>query len=282
MTDEELALANEQLRDPPEFKLTSTARLGLYVVGQLALRHGIRVRLTESPYGGTTAIVLLPATIMFGDGIEAPDGPADEPERAPALVLNSGRHRLENVAARAQLASSAAVRELEEGHSADPWRSFVTAAASSSEELVDPKPGAAAPRRDEPTTLTPSGLPFRHKETSSPRPPAPISPVPLSPAPLSPVSLSPVTQPSTVVPVVPGQPRPADVGAPAAANGVDHTRPPEEVRSMMASYRSGTLRGRTEAARMVEAAESSTVDAEVVDDVDIEPEPRLPDTDEGG
>jgi hypothetical protein len=33
---------------------------------------------------------------------------------------------------------------------------------------------------------------------------------------------------------------------------------------------------------MVEAAESSTVDAEVVDDVDIEPEPRLPDTDEGG
>ena len=31
--------------DPPEFNLTSTARLGLYVVGQLAERHGIRVRL---------------------------------------------------------------------------------------------------------------------------------------------------------------------------------------------------------------------------------------------
>src|SRR5262249_27196883 len=156
-----------------------------------------------------------------------------EPERAPALVLNSGRHRLENVAARAQLASSAAVRELEEaGHSADPWRSFVTAAPSS-DELVDPKPGAG-PLRDGPTTLTPSGLPFRHKESGSPRPPAPISPVP-------------VPQPSTVVPVVPAQPRPVDAEATVAANGADHARPPEEVRSMMASYRSGTLRGRTEA-----------------------------------
>jgi signal transduction histidine kinase len=271
MTEEEFALANEQLRDPPEFKLTSTARLGLYVVGQLALRHGIRVRLTESPYGGTTAIVLLPATIMFGDGINPPDEPVDEGERSPTLILNSGRHRLENVAARAQLASSAAVRELEEaGHSADPWRSFVTAAPSS-EELVDPKP-ATAQRRDEPTTLTPSGLPFRHKETASPRPPAPISPVPVSPTP----------HPSTVVPAVPAQPRPFDTDAPVTANGVDHARPPEDVRTMMASYRSGTLRGRTEAARLAEASDSSTVDAEIIEDVDIEPEPRLPGTDEGG
>src|SRR5262249_30700016 len=107
MTEEELALANEQLRDPPEFRLSGTARLGLSVVGQLALRHGIRVRLTESPYGGTTAIVLLPATIMFGDGIERDDGPP-EPERAPALVLTSGRHRLENAVAQAELAATAA------------------------------------------------------------------------------------------------------------------------------------------------------------------------------
>jgi len=81
---------------------------------------------------------------------------------------------------------------------------------------------------------------------------------------------------------VPAQPRPVDGEAIGAANGVDHARPPEEVRSMMASYRSGTLRGRTEAARLAETPESSTVDAEIVDDVDVEPEPRLPGTDEGG
>ena len=70
MSPEELATANEQLRNPPEFRLTTTARLGLYVVGKLAERHGIRVRLTESPYGGTTAIVLLPGTLMAGEGDE--------------------------------------------------------------------------------------------------------------------------------------------------------------------------------------------------------------------
>ena len=277
MTEEELALANEQLRDPPEFKLSSTARLGLYVVGQLALRHGIRVRLTESPYGGTTAIVLLPATIMFGDGIGGPDDGTDDPERAAALVLTSGRHRLENAAARAQLATSAAVRELDEaGDAAEPWRSFVTAPIepAGSDEAVDARPADGA-KRDAPTTLTPSGLPFRHKDSGPPRPPAPISPVPVPAA----------AYPSTVVPGVPAQQRPVGAEPSSATNGADHSRPPEQVRSMMASYRSGTLRGRTEAARLadpVDLAEPATVDAEIVYDVDVEPEPQLPDTDEGG
>ena len=75
------------------------------MVGQLAARHGIQVRLTESPYGGTTAIVLLPATSWPATAIGDPDDGPGEPERAAALVLTSGRHRLENAAARAQLAS---------------------------------------------------------------------------------------------------------------------------------------------------------------------------------
>ncbi|MEN3305131.1 MAG: hypothetical protein V7603_1333 [Micromonosporaceae bacterium] len=64
MSESDLAAANEQLAHPPEFNLTSTARLGLYVVGRLAERHGIKVRLRESPYGGTTAIVLIPITLV--------------------------------------------------------------------------------------------------------------------------------------------------------------------------------------------------------------------------
>jgi signal transduction histidine kinase len=68
MTESDLALANEQLRHPPEFKLSSTARLGLYVVGRLAVRHGIRVQLKDSAYGGTLAIVLIPSDLMTDDG----------------------------------------------------------------------------------------------------------------------------------------------------------------------------------------------------------------------
>src|SRR6185369_12496484 len=59
------ALANDQLRRPPEFHLSSTARLGLYVVGRLAERHGIRVHLRSSPYGGTSAIVLIPMSLVI-------------------------------------------------------------------------------------------------------------------------------------------------------------------------------------------------------------------------
>src|SRR5205814_8803345 len=64
MSDEEMAAANEQMARPPEFNLSSTGRLGLYVVGRLAERHGVRVTLRGSPYGGTTAIVLLPVILV--------------------------------------------------------------------------------------------------------------------------------------------------------------------------------------------------------------------------
>jgi hypothetical protein len=55
---------NQQLREPPDFALTSTAQLGLYVVSRLAQRHGVRVELAPSPYGGTTARVTLPGELI--------------------------------------------------------------------------------------------------------------------------------------------------------------------------------------------------------------------------
>ncbi|MEV7324976.1 nitrate- and nitrite sensing domain-containing protein [Streptomyces sp. NPDC093970] len=58
------AEAHRTLTDPEAFDPTRHDRLGLYVVGRLAARHGIEVTLRESPYGGTTAVVLLPATVL--------------------------------------------------------------------------------------------------------------------------------------------------------------------------------------------------------------------------
>jgi signal transduction histidine kinase len=66
INDETLAGINERLADPPEFDLFDTARLGLFVVAKLAQRHGLRVTLRRSAYGGTTAIVLIPAEIIAG------------------------------------------------------------------------------------------------------------------------------------------------------------------------------------------------------------------------
>ncbi len=55
---------NQQLADPPDFDLANADRLGLFVGAKLASRHGVRVALRPSPYGGTTAIVLMPNTIV--------------------------------------------------------------------------------------------------------------------------------------------------------------------------------------------------------------------------
>lgn len=107
----DVAAANRWLATPPEFDvlaLSDNARLGMFVVARIAARHGIKVHLRPSPYGGTTAIILLPSELVADAGavdeLSARDAdrtaaeagersadetllPADlEPVRGPALV----------------------------------------------------------------------------------------------------------------------------------------------------------------------------------------------------
>jgi signal transduction histidine kinase len=83
---EERAEINARLASPPEFDLASSDRLGLFVVGQLAARHQIRVSLRESAFGGTTAIVLLPHNIIVREGETGPSAPVIAGQRAPLAV----------------------------------------------------------------------------------------------------------------------------------------------------------------------------------------------------
>ncbi|MFI6484783.1 nitrate- and nitrite sensing domain-containing protein [Nonomuraea sp. NPDC050663] len=55
---------NARLRTAPEFDLAESDRLGLFVVSRLAGRHQITVTLGPSPYGGLTATVLLPSSVI--------------------------------------------------------------------------------------------------------------------------------------------------------------------------------------------------------------------------
>ncbi|GAA4323378.1 nitrate- and nitrite sensing domain-containing protein [Streptomyces venetus] len=74
MSEEDYASFNEQLAVPPQFDVVALAddlRLGMFVIAQLAHRHGITATLRSSPYGGTTAIVLIPHEIVVR---EAPGG----------------------------------------------------------------------------------------------------------------------------------------------------------------------------------------------------------------
>ncbi|MFJ9544016.1 nitrate- and nitrite sensing domain-containing protein [Streptomyces sp. NPDC101225] len=59
--------ANLRLAETPEFELSDTDRLGLFVVSRLAQRQNVRVSLQPSPYGGTTAVVFVPDALLTDD-----------------------------------------------------------------------------------------------------------------------------------------------------------------------------------------------------------------------
>ncbi|ROP38786.1 sensor histidine kinase [Saccharothrix texasensis] len=70
MGEQEITDANERLADPPDVDVAVSRRMGLYVVARLAKRHDIKVRLrsNEDIEGGTTALVLVPDTLVASPG----------------------------------------------------------------------------------------------------------------------------------------------------------------------------------------------------------------------
>ncbi len=67
MSDSRIAELNDRLANPPEFNPSDSEQLGLFVVSQLAKRHGIKVTLKASPYGGTEAVVLIPRHLVVAE-----------------------------------------------------------------------------------------------------------------------------------------------------------------------------------------------------------------------
>ncbi|MEV6106546.1 nitrate- and nitrite sensing domain-containing protein [Streptomyces sp. NPDC051940] len=63
LSPEDLAAINERLASPPTVDVSVSRRMGLFVVGRLSLRHGIRIQLRPSDSGGTTALVMLPVDV---------------------------------------------------------------------------------------------------------------------------------------------------------------------------------------------------------------------------
>ncbi|NUK08478.1 nitrate- and nitrite sensing domain-containing protein [Streptomyces lunaelactis] len=74
LSPEDLAAINERLASPPTVDVSVSRRMGLFVVGRLSLRHGIRIQLRPSDSGGTTALVMLPVDVANG-GKKAPNMP---------------------------------------------------------------------------------------------------------------------------------------------------------------------------------------------------------------
>ncbi|MEV0995279.1 nitrate- and nitrite sensing domain-containing protein [Nonomuraea sp. NPDC050202] len=215
MKPEDLETANERIADPPEFRITGTARLGLYVVSQLARRHDIQVVLKASPYGGTTVVVLLPQELVQLD--PTPEPPGGERERLP--------RRQPAVATATRPATAENVRTLPSRPTAVPAPAPPPAPRPRPEAVPRPEPAPAPepqaetpaePEQQSVTEFTPGGLPLRVPQAN----------------------LAPALRDDT-----PTQPD---------FEEDDDERSPEEIRAMMGSLQSGTRRGRSQAAKMLE------------------------------
>ncbi|MFC7220914.1 nitrate- and nitrite sensing domain-containing protein [Streptomyces polyrhachis] len=98
LSPEDLAAINERLASPPTVDVSVSRRMGLFVVGRLSLRHGIRIQLRPSDSGGTTALVMLPVEVTQNGNV--PGG-----KQAPAAgpTKGSATSRLSAAAQRGQL-----------------------------------------------------------------------------------------------------------------------------------------------------------------------------------
>ncbi|MFF3665016.1 sensor histidine kinase [Microtetraspora malaysiensis] len=235
MTEEDLATVNERIADPPEFNLSSTARLGLYVVSKLAERHAIRVVLKSSPYGGTTAIALLPHELI-GDGMnqqsssesaaagrpagENAFGAAHDEQEKPSFPVS----RIALVGGREP--SVQAVRTIPDA-AASPAPGTAADAPDVTGPHTGPHTGPVSGARPEPEpngeqgtppepAFTPSGLPFRVPQAS----------------------IAPALR--------------DDTPTGAADEDEDDDRSPEEIRKIMGSFQSGTRRGRSDASKLAD------------------------------
>jgi signal transduction histidine kinase len=115
MSAQELEHANWQLENPPLVDVDVSRRMGLFVVGRLAQRHGIRVRLRPAPNGGVAALVWLPDELIAHEGTAVPprlgglrtagtgslEARPLRPRRASGIDAGSRRTEQEVTAARA-------------------------------------------------------------------------------------------------------------------------------------------------------------------------------------
>ncbi|MEU5915291.1 nitrate- and nitrite sensing domain-containing protein [Streptomyces sp. NPDC047141] len=129
MGKETLAEANARIAQSEALDLFDSDRLGLFVVSRLSSRHDIKVHLRTSPYGGTTAVVLLPTDVLQGAlppgrGSERGDTPQTGAPRAgsPRPRVEAGPGTGIGTGTTPRTAEERAAREREEAHRAEARR----------------------------------------------------------------------------------------------------------------------------------------------------------------
>ncbi|MEU8268673.1 nitrate- and nitrite sensing domain-containing protein [Sphaerisporangium sp. NPDC049002] len=238
LTPQEYAAINDRLTNPPEFDLADSDRLGLFVVGRLAARNGVSVVLRASPYGGTTAIALIPKELVTDDGSPSPiPGSLAETGPQPARDSLTGRMTRQPPA----LAAGPAVESSlfftppnERSPESTPSLSVVPSIADTGpidasgmgdrgRPLADPENPPSLPTRTSTSKGTHRGLPRRVRQAN----------------------MAPQLRESTGPLAAPTPPAGSEIGRPSLSG--HNERSPDEARAMFSAFQQGGRRGRAEA-----------------------------------
>ncbi|MER5518099.1 nitrate- and nitrite sensing domain-containing protein [Streptomyces sp. NPDC002763] len=110
LTAEDFADINHKLANPPTVDAAISQRMGLFVVGRLSDRHGIRVQLRPSgEQAGTTSLVMLPDAITHGGGGEQQ---LDRDEFTVSQIIPEQQFHAENFSQQPQLQPMRTAAEL--------------------------------------------------------------------------------------------------------------------------------------------------------------------------
>ena len=181
MSAEDLAAANREFETLGRPEERSTMVLGLAVVGRLAHRSGVQVRLSESPFEGVTAQVRVPFDLIQTQATEPTRTANGLPTRQPGAATAPHGMPIPSTPVAAEPDPVAAA-------------SAAVAAATSAHRPVPPTPGAAP-------IAAPVAAP-------PPPPPAPVAPP--APRPMAAPSAAPMAAPTAA-------PSPAPMAAPPQA-----------------------------------------------------------------
>ncbi len=194
----EIAAANQRIATAANTDLDTSKMLGLGVVGRLAARHTITVRVAASPTGGLAVKVTLPPTII-GDGQQSEPAPSQEDTEPQILDVRQGSQDLTPRAAvgepdsnadqpREPQAASGTGRETP---TATHRRDLSGASAQDATPPAAVEPAAAPPTAEPPRPAehrrsasadSPAFEPSQSRSTDAqPEPPAPVPPAPLPP-----------------------------------------------------------------------------------------------------
>ncbi|QGZ52218.1 HAMP domain-containing protein [Streptomyces sp. QHH-9511] len=265
MGKESLAEANTRIEQSEALDLFDSDRLGLFVVSRLSARHDIKVHLRTSPYGGTTAVVLLPTDLLQsalppGRSALDPrpvetaytgadghgDGDRDRGDHGYGYGYASGASR-EREPQRAEEAPPAPTTALAQHRRQQP---AAVAPVPSQPLPRPPRITALSAEPDGPESASPDQPPagvtsLRQRGRSAPLSPAPPPPAHPSPPPSAPVGdgdqLPRRVRQASLVPQLREAP-PADPPPTASVQGAAE-RTPEQVRDRMTAYRDGWTRG---------------------------------------